>query len=297
MQAQALGIYVTLLVCLLAAGCSQQDPLADLAEQSPFKTNRPTPTEDVSLVICQFYPLQLPREVDITQSSFWLQQAGSGVKPEGPKESGSSLGFSAEQLRLWRYNGLHVVVAPFSAWPQFREQLVRAGGLAMPQRTSLLRNPWEVAEFRLRWLAEPGTLFLLDQDGTSRSYALPIGDCVLSVSCLLGPSDLPEATLHVRIVPEFHHARQQERFERDQFGRYQRVTKKSRVVFDQLALSGWLGPDYFIAIAAKPAENLAGSLGRVFLSRSDEAKNYQLLVVLVPALTSGQQIKNLLRLW
>ena len=72
---------------------------------------------------------------------------------------------------------------------------------------------------------------------------------------------------------------------------FYRDGKTPRVVFDQLTLSGFLPSGHFICIGPAGADSTAGSLGQLFLTRKEGAENYQLLVILVPAVQSADQIK------
>ena len=281
------------LICIfLATGC-QEDEVSELTRQSPFKNAPPAPAEEILIVSCQSYPLELSGQVDVMALPFWNKHALA--EESGNISISAKPPFSAGQLNLWRQNGLHVAVAPLDDWAQFRQELMDAGGLSMSSTISLLRRPTDVAEFPTSWVPQSTSVFITGSSGIPRGYTLSQGDCLFSVNCLPGREIPQPSSLYIKIVPEFHAAHSSERFDRDAFGVLRRIIENPRIVFNQMTLEGQLSKGHFICIAAKTKPITAGNLGQLFLTRTEGTDNYQLVMILVPALQTGAEVRNILQ--
>jgi hypothetical protein len=281
------------LICIfLAAGCQEEDGISELTGQSPFKNAPSSPAEEILIVSCQGYPLELPGQVDVMALPFWSEHALA--QESGNISASATPAFSAEQLNLWRQNGLHLAVAPLDDWAQFRQELMDAGGRSMSSTISLLRKPTDVAEFPAAWVPQSTSVFIIGSSGIPRGYTLSQGDCLFSVNCVPGREVPQPSSLYTKIVPEFHAALPSERFDRDAFGTLRRIIENPRMVFNQMTLEGQLPKDHFICIAAKTKPITAGNLGQLFLTRTEGTDNYQLVLILVPGLQTGAEVRNFL---
>ncbi|MBN1845071.1 MAG: hypothetical protein JW810_05270 [Sedimentisphaerales bacterium] len=271
----------------LCLGCRQDDELDRLIQESPFQNIPSEATDDLLIVTCQYLPLQLPGHVDVTQWPFWEKYDALA----GGTDLSRPVGFSAEQLRLWRENGCFVAVAPSTTWVELREQLQRVGGKTLAQTTALIRHPAEEVQFLAGWIFQPDSIYLWEGAATGRALTLPAGHCLFNVNCIPGLGGAQAKVFHLKIVPEVQAADPQDHFGTDEFGVLRRIRENPKIVFTRLALSGTLPIHHFVAIASRPDPQMAGKLGRLFFRRAEPEQNQQIIVLLLPMLQTGAQIK------
>ena len=285
-----------LLTCLFGlSGCNPNSELDELVEQSPFKKH-PKSDPDIRIVSCYYYPLELPGNVDVSALPFW-SQFDPLTQPSDSQDNPSSqksIGFTPDQIALWRANGLQIALAPLSAWPELRKSIIQADGVALPQTFTFIRNPSEFAELITYVLDRRATLFISGKKGVNKAYTLAEfdnGDCMFRLNCVPWQGDPEQKTLFIKIVPEFQRLQPDKKFIRDEFGNIRKATEYPKVIFDQLTFSGLVPEGHFICIAAASNKNSSDDLGQLFLTRKKGADNYQMILVLVPKVQSTAQIK------
>ena len=278
---------MTWVVLTLITGCAENEQLDELIEQSPFRNQSQSTPPERMFVTCNYYPLELPGLVDISAMPFWDKYNATGPGAPG-------VGLSLEMIKIWNRNGLKLAVAPLSAWPEFRDHLIEAGGVALPQTMTFIRNHTEVADLPTYVVEQPASVFVSGSNGSLRGYTLAEsenGECVFRVNAIPGRGNAVKDVLNLKIVPEFHSFLNRDRFIRDDDNELHRIRESPAVVFDQLTLSGTLPNDYFICIGPSTKDVIAGNLAQLFMTRKEGADNYQMMVVLVPSMQSTAQIK------
>ena len=99
-------------------------------------------------------------------------------------------------------------------------------------------------------------------------------------------------SFHLKIVPQYQAAYSYERIGYDEFGALRRISENPLVVFDQLTLEGSLPKEHFICIAPDKSPRRTDSLGGLFLTRSAEGQNFQLVLLLLPEMQTGTRLKQ-----
>ena len=288
---RSLKTVLLLILASLIIGCNQ-DSAPEFLEETPFRTPTELNTDEVIIVTCSFYPLELPGHIDITATEFWQNHDALGFKSSLPANFLDQIGFPADILRTWQANGLYVALAEQDSWPRFRQELIALGATSQAQSTALFRNPIDVAKFPVFWFDQPTSLFISDTKGSARGYTLDNGDCAFAVNCILTPQNPLTQPVYINIAPEFHSFEHQSKFDRDNSGKLRRVVETPIVTFENLTLSGTLPQNYFIAIVTKPQPTPAGKLGQLFLTRNEGADRFQLAVIISPSVKTGKMLKN-----
>ncbi len=275
----------------LILSCNQESA-PEFLEETPFRNPAEINTDEVIIVTCSFFPLELPGHIDITATEFWQNHDALEFKSSLPANFLDQIGFSADILRTWQANGLYVAIAEQDSWPRFRQELASLGAASQTQSTALFRNLKDVAKFPVFWFDQPTSLFISETKGSARGYTFENGDCAFAVNCFLAPQNPLEQPIYINIAPEFHSFEHQSKFDRDKFGKLQRVVKTPIITFENLTLSGTLPQNYFIVLASKPQLTPAGKLGQLFLTRNEGADNFQLVVIISPSVKTGKMLKN-----
>lgn len=264
---------------VLTAGCRQDDPLADLIADSPFRDPlQQRSTKEVLLVTCQFQALEVPGHVAVTDFPFWpAAQANSSDAPP----------LSPQLVDRWRANGLIVAAAPIEHWPSLRQGIVDAAGLMWRQGITTFRSAAELAEFPAYPNEKATPVFVFDAHGSPQGFTAPPGDCLFRMTCVPRTGLPSETDMRIKIVPLIAGTRQKHQFVKDQH-RLRRVQHSPEIVFQELMLDAVIPTGYFICIAALPQATGPESLGERFLLRKRDGKNYQQIVVLVPEMRRVQ---------
>jgi hypothetical protein len=256
------------------AGCSRNTEMDQLQKENPFKTGVKQPPATTLIVSCEYTPLQLPGNIDVAELTGW---PGSVTG-----RSLQSAGFTPESLQWWTLNGFQVVVAPMQTWPVFRENILKAGGKTLLQASAIFRNRTESAEFATIWQDEQQSLFLNGPSGSLRGYTIGLGQCGFRVNCEPANPNADTDSILLNIVPLFLSNQQTFALERDPTGGLRQVAKRQELVFTELNLVGRIPRDCYICIVAKPSNDASRTLGDIFLKKTMEGQNYQMLCLLTP---------------
>ena len=103
------------------------------------------------------------------------------------------------------------------------------------------------------------------------------------------------AHFFLKIVPQFHADQPYERIGYDEFGVLRRISETPVVVFDQLTLEGSLPKDHFICLAADKSSSRTDNIGGLFLTRTQGTENYQLVLIILPDMQTGTEVKTQLQ--
>jgi len=231
--------------------------------------------------------LELPGHIDVPGQLFWLPYT-LPIDDQFPTE-GLISGLTAEQVRTWHNNGISLALAPMSLWKTFVDAFVTLGAERIPDKIALFRRPSQVAELPAYWIEQPRSVFVSDSSGAIRGYTLEAGDCFFRINCVPTGRDRPVETLHIKIDPSFRLAQPTIKISENKTGLVRRI---SDVIFKQLTLSGVLRNGYFLAIAVRHNGDRIGNLGRLFLSRTTGAENYQMVYLLAPRAQTATEIKT-----
>ena len=279
-------------VLTITIGCRQDDALAELRNENPF-TSASNQAQEVLIVTCSCSSIQVSGHVDVASL---LEGSGRSAPAEIDPTTHISTpiepAFPAAMLKLWRQNGLRAWILTMSRWSEIWQSLSQLTATALPQRTALVRNAAEIAEFPMLWLDEPAFLFVTGPKNTLRGYTLEAGDFVFRVNCVPADENPANRDMLVKIVPTFRSGYEQEKFERDIRGRFHRVVETPAIEFVELTLQGRLNADQFLCIAVDQLNEPRGLLGNLFLSRDDGAENYQVVAILKPMVQTATEVKE-----
>ena len=279
---------LTLTGLALITGCQQESELSRLRKESPFVRQPQDSPQEILLVTCRVYRLQLPGHLDVTEMPFWKQH-----DPEDKKlaDHNQPTGFSTDQIQICRKNGLHIAIAPLSHWSQLRDEIIDAGGTGLAETFSLFPDRATIARFPTFWLDQTTSVFVRDPNIAPRGLTLTPGDCAFWVNCEPLDSGSPPQNLRVKIVPVFHSAA----FQPPSFADQPTMPPRKEPVlipFDRLTIRGVLPRGYFVALATRPQGRPARTLGEIFLSQRQAADNLQMVLVLVPDVRTGSEVKT-----
>ena len=292
-------LHCILLVPLLAAGLllltgCQPDPLDELIAESPFTRYPHSQTLQIPIITCRGFNFELPGYADLTTMPFWRQHGLSPASPADPNRPPRSARspLPPDQLALWHDNGLAVAVAPLDQWPQLRQDILQFWAGRLTKRSEdIFTSATQVANLAVFSIA-PAQLLVSGATVPPRTYTLPPGDCIFKVGCAPAAATPKDDTgaINLRISPAFVSADKQLDYTRDEFGSLQRIRRRPEIVFDQLLLQGILKPGTFLCLACPPTSR-PDSLGRLFMTQTDQDTQRQQLLVIVPTITQASQIK------
>ena len=277
---------ITMIWVVLPAGC-QEDPLTQIRSENPFASQNKQDPDTILFVTCNNMSIQLPGHINVPGQPFWHPYAlpTDNFFPV----DGLVSGFTVKQVRAWHNNGISLALVPMSLWKTFVDAFVTLGAKRIPDKIALFRHPRQVAELPAYWIEQPRSVFVSDSNGAIRGYTLETGDCLFRINCVPVGQDRPVETLHIKIDPSFRLAQPTIEKADNKIGFANRV---SEVIFKQLTLSGVLRNGYFLAIAFRHGDGRTGSLGRLFLSRTTGAENYQMVYLLAPSAQTATEIKT-----
>ncbi|KPK75544.1 MAG: hypothetical protein AMJ79_10995 [Phycisphaerae bacterium SM23_30] len=292
MSKKWMQIYLIGVLSLGLRGCQEQGIIDQLREENPFQSYQSRPPSEIFIVSCQFQPMELPADVNLSELPFWSEPVK--FTPVATTSPLPRIGFPPSQVQILQENGLDVKVAPMSYLPTLTQSIFEAGGSLVQNQIqyNLFRNAWEVADYPGYVLEAPAQLFVHALNGSVRSYELPPGYTVFQVHCQPWQNNLQNRIVSVRISPQFHLPQPPARYEWDESGQLQLIMDQPREVFDQLTFSGLLPPDYFICIAGGNQPQTTQTLGELFMRRTSGTDNYQLVYVLIPNIQTAAEIRN-----
>jgi len=276
---------------MLLAGCQPDDPAAQWRKENPFLDNPRSNPDDILIVTCDYYPMEVPDNIDITKSDFWSRYTlarETNLQPQGVVS-----GFSSRQIQLWQKNGLETALIPLSELQTIQAELQNKGGLHKKgtARKHLLRNPSQVAPCPGFWIGAAQSVFITDIEGALRGYTLENNDCLFRLNCIpMGNMPLTDK-MYIKIVPTFGHVKQPHTRVLEQYSPKQ----NSPVIFDQLLLSGTIHKGYVFCIVSTNNLKNSGTLGNVFLrSKSSEPSEriFQLALFIMPNWQTASEMKS-----
>ena len=271
---------------LLAGGvsCQRHSKLDELMEENPFQTDFQPPAKDVVIVSCEYYPVKLPAGVDVSSFASW-----PGGKEKA--EEGSAGYFSAEQVKLWRENGIEAAAAPVGQWGLLRDEIVKAGGVCLTQMRSYFHSINDVADYPTFWNGQERPLFVTQGDGSLQGYTLPEGDCLFAVQCRPWENRMYSEQVEVTVVPVFQGADRQEKFVRDEVGEFKLIRENARIPLAGMELRAVLPRGHFLCLAASPAKEISNP-GDFFLrGHAETTQDSQFVVILVPSMETADELK------
>ena len=280
-------LYLTLMLAALLSGC-QEDPLARMHRENPFTSQDKQDPDTILFVTCNNMSMELPGHVNVPEQPFWHPYA---LPIDNLSHvDGLVSGLTAEQVRTWHNNGISLALVPMSLWKTFVDDFVALGAERIPDKIALFRHPRQIAELPAYWIEQPRSVFVSDSNDAIRGYTLETGDCFFRINCVPLGKDRPVERLHIKIDPSF---RLTEPIIEKADNKTGFVKRASDVIFKQLTLSGVLRNGYFLIIAVRHNDDdRTGSLGRLFLSRTTGAENYQMVYLLAPSAQTATEIKT-----
>ncbi|MCK5269147.1 MAG: hypothetical protein KAJ46_00125 [Sedimentisphaerales bacterium] len=280
-------LHLTLILAALLSGC-QEDPLARMRRENPFTSRDKQDPDTVLFVTCNNMSMELPGHVNVPEQPFWHPYA-LPIDNLLPVD-GLVSGLTAEQVRTWHNNDISLALVPMSLWKTFVDNFVALGAERIPDKIALFRRPSQVAELPAYWIEQSRSVFVSGSNGAIRGYTLETGDCFFRINCVPAGKNRPVETLHIKIDLSFRLSEPIIEKPDNKTGFIKRV---SDVIFKQLTLSGILRNGYFLTIAVRHNnDSRTGSLGRLFLSRTTGAENYQMVYLLAPSAHTATEIKT-----
>lgn len=285
MLGRSLAILLASLI-YLAVGC-QPEPENPWVEDSPFRPNNGPPKDaGVLIVTCDFYPLELPGNIDLTSLP-----ALAPLLSDPCTTDSSSAGRQAAFGRIYRRNGMLAGMASVAQWPLIREQIIQSGGVGLGRTTRLLRKPSDIAECITTSIDKPQTLFAQHESGP-RGYTIGPGNCAFHVSIQPAPEEPTTNPMQLRLVPVFStladepHSRRRLRSDLPTPG------AQDQIVFHEAAASISVPQDSFILIAHAPDEGQIANVGKTFLRAFSADTHAQRVLIIVPAVRTAQQVRR-----
>jgi len=282
-----LSLFWVLLI--LISGCQQKDLVERLRRENPF-TDSPEPDPATILVVTSHcLLLELPSHIDVTALPFWSEHSLPSDRLASTEAIKS--GFTAEQLRIWRENGLSLSLAPTSDWKTFVDGLDQAGATHPfgSEKTAIFQYPRQFYVISTNWIEQSQSVFVTDStNGFLRGDTLMSGDCFFRLSCMPSEGKEPTDSTYIEITPVWQSATPELKLDENQpgFNRY-----NPQIVFDRVTISGILQNGYFLAVTSMTDAGKNESLGQLFLNHLAGGENYQFVLLIAPQVQTATEIK------